>query len=501
MPHAGQHRDQQMTPTPRDTADGHARAASQPEEKVLCVDLDGTLISTDLLWESLLSAARERPWILLATPYWLSRGRPYLKRRLAESCEIDFATLPYRTETLAFLHEEHRRGRTLVLATASHEVLAAGVSRHLGIFRETLATSGATNMKGRVKAHALVGRFGRRNFDYLGDSRADIHCWSEARDAITVGVAPTGEVAHLRRLPVEDPAPAGANRWRLLAKALRPHQWLKNLLLAVPAVGAHQLGGSVLADLALAFASLSLCASGGYVLNDLLDLTADRRHPRKMARPFASGRLSLPTGVALIVLCWALGFGIAVATLPVAYAALMAVYLSATAAYSVRLKKEPVLDVMFLAGLYVLRVVGGGLAIGVPVSTWLLAFTLFICLSLAFLKRFIEVRAKSAVGVGRVPGRGYVAEDAGWLQSAGLASAYLSVLVLALYVNNPDVMRLYTQPERLLLICPVILYGATRVWLNAQRGEIHDDPMVAVAMDHVTYILGAMTAAVVYWSI
>jgi 4-hydroxybenzoate polyprenyltransferase len=202
-----------------------------------------------------------------------------------------------------------------------------------------------------------------------------------------------------------------------------------------------------------------------------------------------------------VVLTWLLGFGIAAVALPAAYSALVAVYLIGTAAYSIWLKKEPVLDVIFLAGLYVLRVVGGGLAIDVPVSTWLLAFTLFSCLSLAFLKRFIEVRAKSADPAAAVAGRGYETADAVWLQSAGLASAYLSVVVLALYVNNPDVMRLYAKPDRLLLMCPIILYGATRVWLNAQRGKMHDDPLVAVAMDPVTYVLAAITATVVILAI
>lgn len=464
--------------------------------RVLCVDLDGTLVATDLLWESLMSALRSRPWAVLALPYWLSKGRAHLKRRLAEISAVDFASLPYKPGTLRAVGEAFRLGRHTVLATASDRILADGVSNHLGIFREVLASDGVTNLKGHTKAAILVKRYGSGNFDYIGDSPADVPCWAEAADAITVGVVPVQKVPHLRELTPADAEGGSPGRLRMLVRALRPHQWLKNLLLAVPAIGAHELGVSTLLEIALAFVSLSLVASGGYVLNDLLDLAADRRHPRKKGRPFASGSLSLLTGVTVIGLTWVVGFGIAALTLPAAFAWLVLVYLVGTAAYSISLKRVAVLDVLFLAGLYVIRVVGGGLATGVPVSTWLLAVTLFVCLSLAFLKRFIEVRAKGGEPSAAVLGRGYQADDAIWLQSAGLSTAYIAVLVLALYVNNPDVMRLYAHPERLLFLCPVVLYGATRVWLEAHRGKVHDDPLVAVAMDPVTYVLASIAAAV-----
>lgn len=472
------------------------RAESTGDGRPLCVDLDGTLVATDLLWESLMSALRVRPWASLGVPLWLLRGRPYLKRRLAEVSAVDYSTLPYKAATLETVTAAYQRGRHTVLATASDRTLAEGVALHLGIFREVLASDGVTNLKGTAKAALLVERFGSRGFDYIGDSPADVPCWSEASDAITVGVVPTAKVPHLRQLPEPEARSDSASRLQALARALRPHQWLKNLLLAVPAIGAHELSIATLVEVALAFVSLSLVASGGYVFNDLLDLAADRRHPRKRGRPFASGRLSLAAGMSVIGVTWIVGFGIAALALPAAYAWLVLVYLVGTAAYSIQLKRVPVLDVLFLAGLYVIRVVGGGLATGVPVSTWLLAVTLFVCMSLAFLKRFIEVRAKAGDSTAVVMGRGYQADDALWLQSAGLSTAYIAVLVLALYVNNPDVMRLYAHPERLLFICPLVLYGATRIWLEAHRGKVHDDPLVAVAMDPVTYVLGAMAVAV-----
>lgn len=285
----------------------------------------------------------------------------------------------------------------------------------------------------------------------------------------------------------------GAGRGRLLLRALRPHQWLKNLLVFLPALAAHRYDVATVRQVILAFVALSLCASGGYVLNDLLDLQNDRRHARKRHRPFASGRLSTRAGAWLIAGTWTVGFGLAVAFLPLAFGAVTLGYLLVTAAYSARMKSVAVLDVMVLAGLYVLRVMAGGLATSIPVSSWLLAFTLFVSLSLAFLKRFIEVRAAAGTPTGSVPGRAYSSEDAPWLHSVGLTSAYLSVVVLALYANSADVTRLYTQPDRLMLVCPVVLFWATRAWFRAHRGELHDDPVVAVALDPVTY--GVLAAA------
>lgn len=293
-----------------------------------------------------------------------------------------------------------------------------------------------------------------------------------------------------------------ASQVRLLLQAVRPHQWIKNLLVFVPAVAAHRLDPGTLWDVAFAFLTLSLCASGGYVLNDLIDVEADRRHARKRHRPFASGRLSQSAGIGLVIGLWGLGLGLAATLLTPAFAAVAALYLVATVAYSTVLKRVAVLDVMILAGLYVFRVMAGGVATAIAVSSWLLAFTLFVSLSLAFLKRFIEVRTVGGGGATAfVPGRGYRPDDASWLHSAGLSSAYLGVLVLALYATSADVTRLYAHPERLLITCPVVLYWATRTWLLAHRGELHDDPVVVVALDPVTYVVLALAGVTVLLSI
>lgn len=467
-----------------------------PSARTLCVDLDGTLIATDMLWESAFSVLKVRPWLLLMLPVWLSRGRAHLKHRLAEAAHIDFSTLPYRQHVLDLLETEKGRGRAVVLATASDRLIAEGISRHLGLFTKVLASDGTTNLKSRAKEALLVEEFGMGNFDYIGDGRADIPCWKSAVVAMTVDPSWANRLPNLQSL--EDAHKPPVSTLKSLIRAIRPHQWAKNLLLFVPALAAHRFEWSVQWDLILAFCSLSLCASGGYILNDLLDVTADRQHPRKRFRPFAAGDLSLSTGILLVLVAWVIGLGLAAIYLPTSFVLAVLLYLVATGTYSLRLKREAVLDVMFLAGLYVMRVIAGGAATGIPVSTWMLAFTLFVCLSLAFLKRFIEVRSRPVSSTTNVPGRGYIADDAAWLHSAGTTCAYLSAVVLAIYVNNADVTRLYGNPDRLLLICPILLYWATRIWFKAHRGAMHDDPLVAVAADPMTYILAAMSAVIVW---
>lgn len=475
-------------------------------DRALCVDLDGTLIHSDLLWESLMSAIKHQPMTLLRLPIWLLRGRAHLKRQLALSSALDVASLPYREEVVSLVREEYARGRQVVLATAADASLASAVAAHLGVFTTVLASDGQVNLKGTAKAALLVHTFGAQQFDYIGDSAADVPVWNSAATPLLAGRARIKGVANLQSVSESQVSqvPAGASSSslvRLVLKAFRPHQWLKNLLVFIPAVAAHRFDLGTLTDVLFAFLALSFCASGGYVLNDLLDVSADRRHTRKRHRPFASGRLSIGAGVWMVLAAWVVGFGIAVTQLSPAFALVAAAYLVATAAYSTVLKRLAVLDVMILAGLYVFRVMAGGVATNIEVSSWLLAFTLFVSLSLAFLKRFIEVRAVATTDATHVPGRGYRTDDAMWLHSAGLSSAYLGVLVMALYANSQDVTRLYAHPERLLLACPVVLYWATRSWLLAHRGELHDDPVVAVASDPATYVVLLLTGLSVLLSV
>jgi 4-hydroxybenzoate polyprenyltransferase len=265
----------------------------------------------------------------------------------------------------------------------------------------------------------------------------------------------------------------------------------------VPVLAAHRIDSQSLRTAALAFAAFCLCASGGYIFNDLLDAESDRQHARKRSRPLASSAISTSVAIAVLAVLWLAGFAIAFVWLPRSFLAIAAIYLAATVLYSARLKREAVLDVIVLAGLYVIRVVAGGAAGDIAISTWLLAFTLFLSLSLAFLKRFVEVHERKSQGFDAVPGRGYRSDDAAWLHSAGLLSSYLAVVILAIYANNADIARLYSKPERLLLICPLLLYWSTRTWLKAHRRQIHDDPVVAVASDPASYVIAVLAAAAV----
>jgi 4-hydroxybenzoate polyprenyltransferase len=289
-----------------------------------------------------------------------------------------------------------------------------------------------------------------------------------------------------------------AGRAATWARALRAHQWVKNFLVFVPLLMAHLIGdANRLASAAVAFAAWCLCASGVYLFNDLLDLDADRSHPHKRARPLAAGSISARAALPAAAALMGAGLSVAFLLLPVAFGLMLVGYLALTTAYSAHLKRLPVIDVLVLAGLYTLRVLSGGYATSVPVSPWLLAFSMFLFLSLAFVKRYTELRAGSAAS-GRPSRRGYTREDTELLRSFGAASGYLSVLVLALYINQSrEVTQLYRRPELLWLAGPCLLYWLTRIWLLAHRDQLHEDPVVFTVRDPASYVVGALIAALI----
>ena len=460
--------------------------------EIVCVDLDGTLIAADLFWESLLRLIVRAPVVVLQLPFWALRGRAYLKRQIAARVGIDAAALPYRDEVLAYLRDSSARGSTLVLATGSDEIYARAVHGHLRLFADVVASDGVTNMSGRRKAHALSARFGRGGFHYIGNDWTDLHVWSAGGSA-TVVAAPARLVRRLQStVPIRGVIAPARTRLRALGRALRPHQWAKNVLVFAPLVAAHDILSPVpLVRSVAAFAAFCACASGIYILNDIVDVEADRQHPRKRTRPFAAGELSIPFGLAAAGALLAAGLFVAAAGASWALTGILAVYIAAATAYSMWLKREPVVDVFVLAGLYVLRVIAGGVAAVIPVSTWMLAFALFLFLSLAFVKRFTELS-----GNGRAFGRGYAASDATWMQAIGTSSGYMAVVVLALYVSAPDVTRLYGRPAALWLLCPLLLFWITRTWFRAGRGLVHDDPMVEALKDPVGYGCALALAAI-----
>ena len=473
-------------------------AANEAKTVPLCVDLDGTVIKSDMLWESLVRLLQRNPLYLLLVPFWLVRGRAGLKAQLAARVPVEAALLPYHEPFLAFLREEHRAGRRILLVTASDRRLAEPVAAHLGLFAEVLASDGKTNLRGKNKVATLVKRFGDRGFDYAGNSGVDVPVWAQSRQALVVNASPRTEAQARRCGSVGRVFPTPVSTRRAWLQALRPHQWVKNLIIFVPLVTSHKLAQWPLAIAALiAFAAFSVCASAVYILNDLCDLDADRRHSAKRTRPFAAGALPLPAGLIAVPVLIAAA-GLLACQLPRGFGAVLALYLVLTTAYSYGLKRIALLDVFCLAALYTIRLIAGHESTGVAYSAWLVVFSMFIFLSLALVKRFVELDAARVQEKPAIPGRGYVAGDAELVAALGSASGYMAVLVLALYVNSQEVKALYPQPMLLLLVCPLLLYWISRVWLTAHRSQMHDDPIVFALTDRVSYVVGALTLLVLW---
>jgi 4-hydroxybenzoate polyprenyltransferase/phosphoserine phosphatase len=461
----------------------------------LVVDLDGTLVTVDLLHETLFRVTAARPWVLLRALGRLRAGKAAFKRAVADRADFDAAHLPYCEPFLEWLREQKRAGRELWLVTGSDMRLARAVADHLGLFDEVLASDGVVNLTGPRKAAVLAERCRERGFVYAGNSMVDVAVWEKARGAVVVNAARRVRAAAARATTVEMEFPAGSVL-RAWVRAVRPHQWVKNLLLFVPLVTAHRFFDLPLVLVAgLLFVAFCLCASSVYLLNDLLDLDSDRRHPTKRFRPLAAGDLSVPAGV--LGAAALLGGAVAVAGAlgPAAVGGLGAYYLF-TLGYSWWLKRAIIVDVIALAGLYTLRVIVGGFVVGIPISQWLLAFTGFVFLSLAFTKRYTELRRATLRGVERAHGRGYLTGDLPIIGMCGIAAGFAAVLVMSLYLNSDTVRELYRCPPLLWAWVPVILYWLCRIWLIANRGKLHDDPVVFAARDAVTYALAVFILVV-----
>jgi 4-hydroxybenzoate polyprenyltransferase/phosphoserine phosphatase len=466
----------------------------------LCVDLDGTLTPVDTLDESLLSLARRSPRVLLRLPALLSKGKAPFKQAVAERAHLDFAHLPLRDEVLAWLRAERATGRQLLLVTAADRHLAVAVAERVGLFDEVIASDGVQNVSGERKRAVLVARFGEKGFDYVGDHVRDVAVWQSSRRAIVVGS--TALVRRARRVTeVERSFLIARPSLRVQMKALRLHQWVKNLLVFTPPLLAHSImQRHVLYLSLLAFVAYGLCASSVYIINDLLDLDSDRRHPRKRNRAFASGTLSARRG--LLYAGVLLGGAVAVAVnVGAAFCAVLAGYYVLTWAYSVRLKRAAIVDVMTLAALYTLRIIAGAAATGIAPSFWLLALSMFAFLSLGVVKRYAELYDAAEAGRLGGHGRGYTAADLQLLIILGIAAGFCSVVVMALYINSPDSQALYHHTRSLWLICPLMLYWMSRMWLLAARGQMHDDPVVFAVRDRISQATFTLIALIVVASI
>jgi 4-hydroxybenzoate polyprenyltransferase/phosphoserine phosphatase len=464
---------------------------------VFAVDLDGTLVKSDLLHENLL-ATFSLGWkkILAIVPALLS-GKAAIKSALSRNFATDVSRLPYRAEVLELIASARRDGRKVVLVSASDQTLVDRIASHLDCFDEAFGSDGSKNLAGRAKADFLVGRFGRRGFDYIGDAKVDVPVWQEARTALTVSAG-----AGLRRSvsavsdDVRHIPPKSETRARDYLRALRPHQWIKNILVFLPLVASHHFTLPALIAAVAAFVAFSLTASSVYILNDLLDLEADRAHPRKRNRPFASGAVPIAHGVWMAVVLITSAILVAITSLPAEFLLVLAVYYVATVAYSFSLKKKMIVDICTLAGLYTLRVVGGGAAVSVVLSPWLLAFSMFLFLSLAALKRQAELIGKAETGASKLAGRNYLVSDLPVMTTMAFIAGYNAVLVFALYINSPAVVGAYANPALLWGICPILLYWIGRLVLLTHRGFMDDDPVVFAVKDTISLACGALTLAI-----
>lgn len=462
-----------------------------------CVDLDGTLIHTDLTFESLLSVLKHAPWVLFLIPLWLLKGKSHLKDQLARRAQLDTTVLPYNPAVVELTRAARSAGRPTILVTGSHEHLAQRIAEDLSLFDRVLATQAGSNLIGANKARRLDEVLGQGRYEYVANARVDLAVWRSAAAAVTVN-APRWIVRQVAAMgkPHQD-LPRTGNTLHTWLRAIRIQQWVKNSLLFVPILTAHEVLNleAVFTGL-IAFVCFGTLASATYIVNDLFDLDADRHHHKKKKRPFAAGTLSVQWGLVSIVALMLTSLLLALA-LPLGFQLSLLAYLVTTLLYSLWLKRVASLDVLVLAGLYTLRIIAGGFATGIDLSFWLLAFSMFIFLSLALVKRvaeLVEVHKREAVAgasLGKLRGREYDTEDIAVLQSLGASSGYLAVLVLALYINSEEVFDLYRAPELLWLIAPLLLLWVTRLWVVTARGYMDEDPIFYAVKDPETWATGA----------
>jgi 4-hydroxybenzoate polyprenyltransferase len=462
----------------------------------LCVDLDGTLVKSDTLADSFLLLIRGQPLQAALSPLWLRGGKATFKAEVASRVALDVDHLPWNRRVMEYLAGQRGMGRKLYLATGADARLAQRVADHLGLFDEVLASDGQINHTGNHKLARLEERFREQGFDYIGNARPDAPVLAKSGEAMVAN--PTWSLRSLIRsgkIPVsrsfEDRAAGGKS----FLRAIRLHQWAKNVLIFVPLLLAHALRLPLVLNAVLAFLCFSLCASATYIVNDLLDIEADRRHPRKRHRPFAAGDLSAATGVAIAILFLAAAFTGA-AFLPRAYLWWLLTYLVTTLAYSLRLKRVVLVDVLLLSGLYTLRLLAGAAAASVGISPWFAAFSIFLFLSLAIVKRFSELQNIRAQGGSLSNGRGYLLSDIEQLRSFGTMSGLAAVLIFALYINGGDIQGLYRHPARMWLIMPLLLLWVFRVWLLASRGELDEDPVIFAVTDRMSLLIGLAIALI-----
>lgn len=468
----------------------------------LCVDLDGTLIKTDTLYESILLLISKNILLIFILPFWLSKGKAYFKSMLAKHCVPDATKLPYRTEVLEYIQQRKNTGCEICLVTAANENIAKSVYEFTGIFDSYHGSNESTNLKGASKAKLLCAKYGDKQFDYIGDSRSDLIIWQHCRKPIITGKLVNNRFINqkLKNSACID-SKYHSNHAIFILKSLRIHQWIKNTLIFIPLISSLTIFRfEYLISALYAFMSFSLIASAIYLVNDMLDIENDRYHTTKMNRPFANGDMNIIEGVIIVPVLILASLLIAINMLPLAFLMTLLTYLAITIMYSIFFKKIVLVDVITLSFLYTMRIISGAFATGINLSFWLLAFSMFLFTSLAILKRYSELQRIYTTGDERPGGRGYKASDIRILQSMGITSGYLSVLVFALYINSPSISELYINPEFMWIICPLLLYWIGRMWMQGERGNIVEDPVIFAAKDKYTYLVFILSSVFILLS-
>lgn len=466
----------------------------------LVVDLDGTLLKSDLLHESYFgSLALGIKHQLNCIRALMQGGRARLKAYLANTYSINYVNLPYNESVLELIKAARSDGRPVYLATASDRSHAEAIAEHLALFDGVFASDGTINLKAESKAKLLVETFGTKGFDYVGNSSADLPIWAQAHKsyAINLNARATARLNELstpnEHLPYQNPT---LKSW---GKALRVHQYAKNVLLFVPMLTSHTYAPSALLATCIGFISFSLCASSVYIINDIIDLEADRQHPTKSKRPFATGAIPIAHGIIVASLLLLSAFAAALAVSPL-FACTLAAYFMLTFAYSVSLKRKMILDVVVLAILYTVRVIAGAIAIDVFLSEWLLAFSMFIFTCLALVKRYVELAVRIDGNLPDPSNRNYALQDITIIGALAAASGFNAITIFALYISSPTVRNLYHYPQFLWLICPILLYWVGRLLVLAQRRLITDDPIFFALRDRISYLTVVAMAVIVFIS-
>jgi len=459
----------------------------------LCVDLDGTLIRSDMLFEATLLLIRKNPFYIFLLPIWLLKGKALLKQEIFSKVIINPEALPYRNEIIEYINIAKKNGKKIVLITASPYLIAKTIADYIGLFDAVYGSNAEINLKAGNKKDKLIELFGEGKYDYIGDAIVDLPVWKSANNAIVVSnnqnlinkvkvVNRQNETINIKK----------KNVLKVIVKEIRVYQWVKNILIFLPVIMAHKIEYQLFIQSLIAFFAFSFTASSVYVTNDLLDLESDRLHLRKKKRPIAAGDLSIPFSIILAIGLLFIGFGLTLLMPNYDFLLVLSLYYIITTLYSLKLKKVVIVDIITLSILYTIRIIAGGSATGVEISPWLLAFSMFLFLSLAIVKRYTELLLTKGQNKTNISGRGYEVNDIELLISIGPASAYISVLVFALYVNSEQVTKLYNEPMYMWIVAILFLYWITRIWFLAHRGQMTDDPIVFTVKDKVSWGIGAI---------